>query len=236
MAGTRDPAAGTRLGDGRATVPGPRRRRWRVFVVHPQQPDIRVTATRPLGPPVAHGQLAVGGRTVGSLDVLTGTHRLTIGPADFGPGRAAAHRHHTRGQPGAAARASNPDGPAIGRPPGPSDRPTSPAAPPPSMPRSRRSTWTGAPARPTWTSSGGQLSGISFNAAASSLVTLALPRPHGNVPVQMVGGASDFQLSLPKGPAQVTAGGGAGEVSVEGQQHTGVAGGSRSRRPVGRPA
>jgi len=43
----------------------------------------------------------------------------------------------------------------------------------------------------------------------------------------MVGGASDFQLSLPNGvPAQVTAGGGASEVSLEGQQHTGVAGGS----------
>jgi hypothetical protein len=43
----------------------------------------------------------------------------------------------------------------------------------------------------------------------------------------MVGGASDFRLSLPTGvPAQVTAGGGASEVSLEGQQHTGVAGGS----------
>ena len=43
----------------------------------------------------------------------------------------------------------------------------------------------------------------------------------------MVGGASDFQLSLPTGvPARVTAGGGASEVSLEGQQHTGVAGGS----------
>jgi hypothetical protein len=35
---------------------------------------------------------------------------------------------------------------------------------------------------------GGQLSGIAFN-AGSSLVTLALPRPHGSVPVQMIGGA-----------------------------------------------
>lgn len=43
----------------------------------------------------------------------------------------------------------------------------------------------------------------------------------------MVGGASSFQLSLPSGvPAQVIAGGGASEVSLEGQQHTGVAGGS----------
>jgi hypothetical protein len=73
---------------------------------------------------------------------------------------------------------------------------------------------------------GGQLSGIAFN-AGSNLVTLALPRPHGSVPVQMAGGASDFQLSLPTGvPARVTAGGGASEVSLEGQAHTGVEGGS----------
>jgi len=73
---------------------------------------------------------------------------------------------------------------------------------------------------------GGRLSGIAFN-AGSSLITLALPRPNGSVPVQMVGGASSFQLSLPAGvQARVTAGGGAGEVSLEGQNHTGVAGGS----------
>jgi hypothetical protein len=73
---------------------------------------------------------------------------------------------------------------------------------------------------------GGQLSGIAFN-AGSSLVTLALPRPHGSVPVQMIGGASNFQLSLPSGvPARVTAGGGASEVTLEGQEHTGVEGGS----------
>jgi hypothetical protein len=43
----------------------------------------------------------------------------------------------------------------------------------------------------------------------------------------MIGGASDFQLSLPTGvPARVTAGGGASEVSLEGQAHTGVEGGS----------
>jgi len=73
---------------------------------------------------------------------------------------------------------------------------------------------------------GGQLSGIAFN-AGSSLVTLALPRPQDSVPVQMIGGASDFQLSLPTGvPARVTAGGGASEVMLEGQEHTGVEGGS----------
>jgi hypothetical protein len=47
------------------------------------------------------------------------------------------------------------------------------------------------------------------------------------VTVKLAGGASQFLLSVPGGvPVRVTAGGGAGEVSVEGQDHTGVAGGS----------
>jgi hypothetical protein len=47
------------------------------------------------------------------------------------------------------------------------------------------------------------------------------------VPVQLAGGASQFLLSLPGGvPVRVTAGGGAGEVTLDGQDHTGVGGGS----------
>jgi hypothetical protein len=43
----------------------------------------------------------------------------------------------------------------------------------------------------------------------------------------MAGGATEFLLSVPKGvPARVTAAGGASEVMLEGQDHTGVAGGS----------
>jgi hypothetical protein len=73
---------------------------------------------------------------------------------------------------------------------------------------------------------GGQLTGIAFT-AGSDVISLALPRPRGSVPVRLAGGASQFLLSLPSGvPVRVTAGGGAGEVSVEGQEHTGVAGGS----------
>ena len=74
---------------------------------------------------------------------------------------------------------------------------------------------------------GGQVSGVAFN-AGSSLISAALSRPHGSVPVQMAGGATGFQLSLRAGvPAgRLTVGGGASEVSLEGQQHTGVAGGS----------
>jgi hypothetical protein len=54
-----------------------------------------------------------------------------------------------------------------------------------------------------------------------------LPSTSGRVPVKLAGGASQFLLSLPGGvPARVTAAGGAGEVSLAGQDHLGVGGGS----------
>ena len=70
------------------------------------------------------------------------------------------------------------------------------------------------------------MTSIAFT-AGSDVISLTLPRPRGSVPVQLAGGASEFLLSLPGGvPARVTAVGGAGEVSVGGQDHVGVAGGS----------
>jgi hypothetical protein len=63
--------------------------------------------------------------------------------------------------------------------------------------------------------------------AGSDVISLALPRPNGSVPVRLGGGASRFLVSLPTGvQARVTAAGGAGAVSLEGQEHVGVAGGS----------
>ena len=73
---------------------------------------------------------------------------------------------------------------------------------------------------------GAQVAGISFTAGAD-VIDLALPRPRGRVPVQLAAGASQFLLSLPGGvPARVTAAGGAGEISLEGRDYVGVAGGS----------
>jgi hypothetical protein len=73
---------------------------------------------------------------------------------------------------------------------------------------------------------GGRVAGI-IVAAGSAVVDLTLPRPAGLVPVQLAGGAGQFLLSLPGGvPVRVTAAGGAGEVSLDGQDHTGVGGGS----------
>ena len=231
MAGTRHPAGGTRLGAwGAAAVTGAAAALLAACSsATPQQLHIPVTATATAPAAMSHTvSMTVGGRTRASLDVLTGTTVLTIGTANFGPGGPLLTVTTPAGTPVPQLSASNPDGTANGN--GPLVDLTAPNAPAVTVTLNAGVSWQidldGGASRTDVDLSGGQLSGISFN-AGSSLVTLALPRPHGNVPVQMVGGASDFQLSLPNGvPAQVTAGGGAGEVSVEGQQHTGVAGGS----------
>jgi hypothetical protein len=63
--------------------------------------------------------------------------------------------------------------------------------------------------------------------AGSDILDVSLPAPAGTVRILLAGGASQFLLSLPGGvPAQVTAGGGAGFLTVDGQRLTGVAGGT----------
>ncbi len=170
--------------------------------------------------------LTAGGRTRASLDVLSGTTVLTIGMADFGPGGPLLKVVTPASAPAPQLTASNPDGTGgaelvqLSAPNAAAVTITLNAAVGWQLDLDGGSTRTDVDLR------GGQVSGIAFN-AGSSLISVALPRPHGSVPVQMVGGASDFQLSLPAGiPARVTAGGGASELSLEGQQHTGVAGGS----------
>jgi hypothetical protein len=69
---------------------------------------------------------------------------------------------------------------------------------------------------------GGQLAGIAVT-AGSTLIQLTLPRPGGSVPVRLAAGAGKFLLSLPPGvPARVTAAAGAGEVTLNGQDHAHV--------------
>ena len=170
--------------------------------------------------------MTVGGRTRASLDVLTGTTVLTIGTANFGPGGSLLTVTTPAGTPVPQLSASDPDGTGNGTLVDLS-APNSPAV---TVTLNAGVSWQidldGGASRTDVDLRGGRCP-ASPSTPGSSLVTLALPQPHGNVPVQMVGGASDFQLSLPTGvPAQVTAGGGASEVSLEGQQHTGVAGGS----------
>jgi hypothetical protein len=231
VAGTRHPAGGTRLGAwGAAAVTGAAAALLAACSsATPQQLHIPVTATANAPAGNSHTvSMTVGGRTRASLDVLSGTTVLTIGTANFGPGGPLLTVTTPGGTPVPQLSSSNPDGTANGN--GPLVDLTAPNSPAVTVTLNAGVSWQidldGGASRTDVDLTGGELSGISFN-AGSSLVTLALPKPRGNVPVQMVGGASDFQLSLPNGiPAQVTAGGGASEVSLEGQQHTGVAGGS----------
>ena len=73
---------------------------------------------------------------------------------------------------------------------------------------------------------GGKVGGIAVT-AGSDILDVSLPRPAGTLPFLLAGGASQFLLSLPGGvPAQVTVGGGASFVSIDGQSLTGVAGGT----------
>ena len=73
---------------------------------------------------------------------------------------------------------------------------------------------------------GGKVGGIAVT-AGSDILDVSLPKPAGTLPFLLAGGASQFLLSLPGGvPAQVTVGGGAAFVSVDGQNLTGVAGGT----------
>jgi hypothetical protein len=225
VARTRHPAGGTRLGtSGAAAVTAAVAALLAACSsATPQQFGISATASTTTSHTVS---MAVGGRTRASLDVLTGTTVLTIGTADFGPGGSLLTVTTPAGAPVPQLSASDPDG---------TGNPTlvdlsAPNAPAVTVTLSADVSWQinldGGASRTDVDLRGGRLSGIAFD-AGSSLVTLALPRPHGSVPVQMIGGASDFQLSLPTGvPARVTAGGGASEVSLEGQQHTGVQGGS----------
>ena len=225
MAGTGRPAGGTRLGAwGAAAVSGGAAALLAACSsATPQEFGISFT------PPAASSHtvsMTAGGRTRASLDVLTGTTVLIIGTARFGPGGSLLTVSTPAGSPVPLLSASDPGGTGNGT----LVDLSAPNAPAVTVTLNAGVSWQinldGGASRTDVDLLGGRLSGIAFN-AGSSLVTLALPRPHGSVPVQMIGGASDFQLSLPTGiPARVTAGGGASEVSLEGQQHTGVAGGS----------
>lgn len=73
---------------------------------------------------------------------------------------------------------------------------------------------------------GGRLSGADFS-AGTSLLSMTLPQPSGTVTVEVAGGASQLTLSLPTGvPAQLRLDGGASTVSLFGQRHTGISGGT----------
>ena len=73
---------------------------------------------------------------------------------------------------------------------------------------------------------GGHLSGLDFG-AGNARIEASLPMPQGTVPVRMAGGASVFDLRLPREVAtQVRIAGGASSVTIDGTVHTGIPGGT----------
>ena len=239
VAGTRHPAGGTRLGAwGAVAVTGAAAALLAACSsATPQELHIPVTATATAPEGSAHTvSMTVGGRTHASLDVLTGTTVLTIGTANFGPGGSLLTVTTPAGTPVPQLSASDPDG---------TGNPTlvdltAPNTPAVTVTLNAAVSWQinldGGATRTDVDLSGGQLSGIAFN-AGSSLVTLALPQPHGSVPVQMVGGASEFQLSLPAGvPAQVTAAAGRAKCRWRASSTPAWRAGRCSPPPAGRSA
>jgi hypothetical protein len=72
----------------------------------------------------------------------------------------------------------------------------------------------------------GGLAGLDF-ATGVSTVTVSLPKPHGTVRVGIAGGAGSVTVHAPAGtPARLRVGGGAASASLDGEQHSGVSGGS----------
>lgn len=70
------------------------------------------------------------------------------------------------------------------------------------------------------------IAGVEFVSGMSS-IELRLPKPSGTVAVRMSGGVGRFAIQAPAGvPVRVRAGGGAGQVTVDGVPRSGLSGGT----------
>jgi len=178
------------------------------------------------GPPTPHtATLAADGNAAATLRVLTGTAVLTIGTADFGAGGSLLRVSTPAGDPPPQLRTAG-AGTGAGTVVELSAKGASAVMVTLNAAVGWRLDLGGGTTRTVADLRGTQVAGISFT-AGSDVIDLALPRPHGSVPVHLAAGASQFLLSLPAGvAARVTAAAGAGEISLEGQEHVGVAGGS----------
>jgi hypothetical protein len=82
---------------------------------------------------------------------------------------------------------------------------------------------------------GGRVAGMSIT-KGSDIIDLTMARPSGSVQVRLAAGASQFVLRVPVGvPARVTTTAGAGEISLDGLNHLGVAAGSVFTTPAWAP-
>jgi hypothetical protein len=72
----------------------------------------------------------------------------------------------------------------------------------------------------------GGLAGLDFGAGVAR-IDVTLPTAQGTLPVRMGGGSSEFTVHAPSGvPARVTLAGGGGSATIDGDTHTGIAGGT----------
>jgi hypothetical protein len=170
--------------------------------------------------------LSADERSSAILDVLTGTTALTIKTADFGASGSLLRVSTPAGGPPPQLRVNGTSQPGQSTA---VDLSASGAAAVTVTLNTAVSWWLNLGGGTTRTDAdlrGTEVTGVAFT-AGSDVISLTLPRPHGTVPVQLAGGASQFLLSVPGGvPVQLIAAGGAGEVSLLGQEHAGVAGGS----------
>ena len=179
----------------------------------------------PTAPHVA--SLAAGGRARATLDVVTGTLVLTIGVADL---RAS----------GTLLRVSTPAG---GPPPqlrvadgtaGPGQGAvvylTATDAAAVTVTLNAAVSWqldlAGGTKRTVADLGLGLLAGVAVT-KGSDVIDLTLPRPAGSVPIRLAAGASQLLFSVPDGvPVRVRAAAGAGEISLDGRDHSHVADGT----------
>jgi hypothetical protein len=71
-----------------------------------------------------------------------------------------------------------------------------------------------------------KLAGLEFVGGASS-IDVTLGKPTGTLPIRQGGGVNRFAIHAPDGvPVRVTAGGGAGSITIDGAQHSGISAGT----------
>jgi hypothetical protein len=74
--------------------------------------------------------------------------------------------------------------------------------------------------------SAGKVARVDF-VAGTRRAELTLPPPSGAIEIGLAGGAGEFRIHLPEQvPARVRIGGGAGAADIDGEHHTGIAGGT----------
>jgi hypothetical protein len=178
----------------------------------------------PPSPPSA--SLATDGRTTATLQVLSGTSVLKIGMANLGSSGTLVRVTTPAGGPAPRLRVAGPGG-ARGNG---LIYLTTKGASAVTITLNSAVRWQldlgGGTQQTVANLRGGEVTGVAFT-AGSDVIDLTLPRPQGSVPVRLAAGASQFLLSLPSGvPVRLTAAGGAGEITLDGTDHVGVAGGS----------